>query len=177
MNWKLLLSLLLAILVFGGLGWLLTRGGERTELPDQIVRSAEGTNIPATARPLDGYAFVDESGVYLRSAFSTSTMRIPEADPESFRVVSTIAEYTNQEIQDFCKGPGNFGVYADKKKGYMFQFWKTPTFSKTRIEVIQGMDPDTLTVSGNTLTSGTTSLRLGYEFATTTCTLTLEPVQ
>ncbi|HYE22979.1 MAG TPA: hypothetical protein VEA92_00830 [Candidatus Paceibacterota bacterium] len=176
MNWKLLLSLLIAIVVFGGLGWLLTRDSGKLEAPGQIIRQSEGTDIPPTARSVDGYAFVDESGVYLRSSFGTSTVRIPDADPDSFRAVGKLGEYGNQEILDFCKGPGNYGLYADRSKTYLFQFWKTPTFGKTRIEVVKELNPDTLSVIDPlTFTSGTTTLRLGYKFATTSCSFILEP--
>jgi len=176
MNWKLPAGILAAVLIIALLGWLVYTRPAKEEAPEQIIQSAEGTNIPETATSLDGYAFVDESGVYLRSAFGTSSVQIPDADPETFRVVSPITEYGSQEILDFCKGPGNYGLYADKKKAYLFQFWKTETFAKTKIEVLKGLNPDSLTVTGpQTFGDGVQNMALGYEFATTTCTFIAEP--
>lgn len=176
MNWKLLLSLLLAVLVFGVLAWFLSRDSGKLEAPGQLIQNAEDTGIPPTARSVDGHAFIDESGVYLRSTFSTSTVKIPDADPDTFKAVSALSEYGNQEILDFCKGPGNYGLYTDKDKTYLFQFWKTPTFSKTRIEVVKELNPDTLTeTSERTFTSGTSTMTLGYQFATTSCSFVFRP--
>ena len=174
MNWKLLLSLLLAVVAFGGLAWLVSNKPAKLEAPSQITQTAEGTNIPSTATSIDGFAYTDESGVYLRSSFGTSTVKIPDADPETFRAVGKLMEYGNAEIQEFCKGPGNYGLYADKRKTYLFQFWKTPTFSKTRIEVIKELNPDTLSVTApQTFSDGVNTRTLGYEFGTTTCSFIL----
>ena len=176
MNWKLSLSLLLAVIAFGGLAWLVSSTPAKLEAPSQITQTAEGTDIPKTAKSIDGFAYTDVSGVYLRSSFGTSTVKIPDADPETFRAVGKIGEYTNAEIQDFCKGPGNYGLYADKKKTYLFQFWKTPTFSKTRIEVIKDLNSDALTViAPETFSDGVNTRTLGYQFATTSCSFILLP--
>ena len=102
-------------------------------------------------------------------------MRVPDADPNTFKVLQKVTEYTNQEIQDFCQGPGNYAVYTDKRKTYLFQFWNTPTFGKTRIEVVKELNPDTLSVADRTFTSGTSTMMLGYKFATTSCSFILEP--
>lgn len=172
MNWKLLLSLLLAIAVFGGLGWLLSRDSGKLEAPGQIIREAEGTDIPETARSVDGYAFVDESGVYLRSAFSTSTMKIPDARPSSFRVVVPVTEFSNEEILATCTGPGNYSIYADSGTAYLFQFWKTETFASTKIEAVRELDLVKMAQSGaHEVTDGTKTLRIGYTLGTSTCEL------
>lgn len=159
------------VLVAGFFMWWIGRGAPNDpERPSQITRTAEGTNIPSTAKQLDDFAFVDPTGVYLRAAVGTSTVKIPDADPETFKAVSPLKEYSTQEIVDFCKAPGRYAFYADKKKVYMFQVWLTETFTKTKLEVLKDVDPDTFTVTGSeAFRSGKKDLTLGYTFATTTC--------
>ena len=176
MNWRLIISVVVVILAGAGIWWLVSRNPVEV-VPGQITRDAEDVNVPETAKSLDGYVYLDESGVYLRSAFSTSTMKIPDAHADSFRVIVPLTQYTDQAVTDFCKGPGNYGVYADRRKTYFFQFWKTPTFSKTKIEVVKALDADTVAPAGaHTFTAASSTMRLGYQFATTSCEFKLEPV-
>lgn len=169
--------LILAAVVAVGVWWFSTRPATDPTLPEQVVRTSEGTDIPKTAISLDGHAFVDESGVYLRSSFGTSSMKIPDADPESFRILSPFVEFGNEEIVAQCKGPGNYGFYGDKKKVYFFQVWSTPSFGKTKIEVRKELNPDTFAAAGpHTFTDGVQTVTIGYEFGTTTCEYLVEPV-
>ncbi len=176
MNWKLSVGIV-AVVILGGVGvWWLSSQPKPPVTPDQIIQEAKNTPIPVGARAIDAFAFVDESGVYLKSSFSTSTVKIPDADPETFRSVMPFTEYSDQAVLDFCKGPGTYSVYADKKKTYFFQFWMTPTFSKTKIEVIKALNSDAVAPTGaHSFTDGVATLKLGYAFATTTCEFILEP--
>jgi hypothetical protein len=170
MNWKLIAPIAIVALVVGGIVWFVTQQTPESERPTRFTQTAEGTDIPKAAKQLDDFTFVDESGVYIRSVMGTSTLKIPDADPETFHILSPLTEYANQEIQDFCKGPGRYGVYADRKKVYLFQAWKTPTFSKTKIEVVQGADPDSFTVEGpRSFMNEGSPMTFSYAFATTSC--------
>lgn len=139
--------------------------------PDQIIREAKNEPIPANARAIDAFVFADESDVYLKSVHSTSTTKIPQADPDTFVAVGEITQYGPQEVLDFCKGPGLYSFYKDKNKVYFFQAWKTETFAKTKIEVVKEIDADTFTTTGAGAFSDAThpSIGVGHEFATTTC--------
>lgn len=178
MNRKLALGIAVLVLIGGGVYWWTTTHPADVTKRSQITRSSEGTTIPATAVQLDDYAFTDVSGVYLRGIVGTSTMKIPDADPETFKRIGDFTEWGNAEILERCKGPGLYGIYADKKKVYLFQAWQTPTFAKTKIEVLKPLDPDTFVETGPQSFKDALhpSLTLGYSFGTTTCEYMMQGV-
>lgn len=171
MNWKLALGIVVLVVIGAGTYWWVTTHPAGVTKRTQITRSSEGTTIPPTAVQLDDFAFTDVSGVYLRGIVGTSSMKIPDADPETFKRVGDFIEWGNAEILEHCKGPGQYGIYTDKKKVYLFQAWETPTFAKTKIEVLKPLDPDTFVATGPQTFKDAlhSSLSLGYSFATTSC--------
>lgn len=168
------IGVLVVVAILGAVLLMMPKG---PQTPDQIIREAENVPIPPNARAIDAFVFVDDQNVYIKSIHGTSTTRIPQADPSSFAAVGEINNYGPQEVLDFCKGAGLYSLYKDRSKVYFFQAWKTESFAKTKIEVVKGLDPDTLTATEGTYTDANhPSLTIGHAFATTTCSLSLQGV-
>lgn len=166
----------LAFVLLVALGvWLLVASPKDNTSPNQIIREAQNEPIPPNARAIDAFVFADDKDVYLKSIHGTSTTKIPQADPDTFVPVGGIREYGPQEVLDFCKGPGIYGMYKDSRKVYFFQAWKTEAFAKTKIQVVKELDAGTLSATEGGYTDAQHSVvSIGHTFATTTCSLSLQ---
>src|SRR3989344_706484 len=130
--------------------------------------------LPEGATAIDGYAFIENNQVYFRSLTGATPFAIPNSDAESFKRLSSFMKYPGSEVVGACGGAPIYSYYGDKKQVYFYQVWRTPTFRSSKVEVIIGAKTEDFRITGlQTATDGDRLFEVGYQKATTTCSLVL----
>src|SRR3989344_5378075 len=130
--------------------------------------------LPEGATAIDGYAFIENNQVYFRSLTGATPFAIPNSDAESFKRLSSFMKYPGSEVVGACGGAPIYSYYGDKKQVYFYQIWRTPTFRSSKVEVIVGANTKDFNITGLlTATDGNRLFEVGYQKATTTCSLVL----
>lgn len=133
--------------------------------------------LPDGATALDDYAYVLADQVYFRSITNKAPLAIPNSDAETFAKLSDFTVFPGDKIVSDCGASGTYGYYGDKKQVYFYQFWRSPQFRSSTIEVIVGVAPTDFKVTGaTTATDDGQILKVSYEKATSTCKFILSKV-
>lgn len=133
--------------------------------------------LPEGATALDDYAFILNDQVYFRSLTNKEPLAIPKSDADSFEKISDFQVFPGTEIVEACGASATYGYYADDKAVYFYQFWRSPKFRSSTIEVIVDANKDDFKVSGvTTALDGKQILKVSYEKTEKTCKLVLSKV-
>jgi len=130
--------------------------------------------LPEGATAIDGYAFIENNQVYFRSLTGAAPLAIPNSDAGSFTRLSDFMTYPGSEVVATCGGAPIYSYYGDEKQVYFYQVWRAPKFRSSKVEVIVGAKIEDFKVTGlQTATGGGRLFEVGYQKATTTCSLFL----
>lgn len=144
--------------------------------PDTLPPEPSFT-LPAGATAIDDYAYILDGQVYFRSITSPNPLAIPNSDAQTFEKLSEFTTLPSTDVVADCGISPTYGFYGDKGSVYMYEIWRAPKFRSSTIQVIVGADKDTFEVPERTIAlSDGQMLKVGYQKATTTCSLNLTKV-
>jgi hypothetical protein len=150
-------------------------GGEGATTDSDKPSVPEMAVTPETAQEIDAYSYTDSDAVYFKSVTSTSTLAIPGANAKTFHRITDFMTYPDQEVADRCGGKGEYAYYADKNRVYFYQFWKTPKFRSSKVEVVIDEKEETFKVLSPVTAEGASmKYVVGYQVATSTCQYILQ---
>lgn len=146
-----------------------TASGKKKTLPPEPVFV-----LPEGAAAIDDYVFVQKNEVHFRSLTGTSSLAIPDADPDTFKRVADFITYPGEAIQQECGAAGTYTYYKDKSRVYFYQFWRAPKFRSSKIEVLADVLPSEFAVEDMThARAGDQRMQVEYKVATSTCSFIL----
>lgn len=145
-----------------------TEGSQKPTVPEMAV-------TPGTGQEIDAYSYTDNDAVYFKSVTSTSTLAIPGANAKTFHRITDFMTYPDQDVVDRCGGKGEYAYYADKNRVYFYQFWKTPKFRSSKVEVVIDEKEESFKVLSPVNAQGASmKYVVGYQVATSTCQYVLQ---